>query len=328
MYRSMIAGLVAVSLAWACAAPAPEESADVTAEAQADPRAQFLGAWKLVSIERRSPEGEVIPPEEDRGTPLGYIMYDLTAGGSGVMGVVIQQANRATYAGDEPTPEETLAALSSYTAYHGGFSVDEAEGVVTHHLEASVNPSGAGSDYRRHFTFSGNRLTLQPPAGPSGNTVHLTWERLPRLPSLSPEHERFVGFWRFAKIERGEVGGEPELVDESYQNGFIIYTDSGHMAVHLVRPDRPLYAGDQPTAEEAQAALRTYISYFGPVTLHPDEGYIVHHREGCWVPTCMGSDAQRFYEMSDRQLVLKPPPTTDDEGREMQSRLTWQRLSE
>ena len=64
------------------------------------------------------------------------------------------------------------------------------------------------------------------------------------------------------------------------------------------------------------------------MTLHQDEGYIVHHREGCWVPNCMGSDAQRFYEMGDRQLVLKPPATTDDEGREMQSRLTWERLSE
>ena len=50
------------------------------------------------------------------------------------------------------------------------------------------------------------------------------------------------------------MGGEPEPVADSYENGFIIYTDSGHMAVHLVRPDRALYAGDQPTAEEAQAA--------------------------------------------------------------------------
>ncbi len=129
------------------------------------------------------------------------------------------------------------------------------------------------------------------------------------------------------RIERRDDAGEAVPVERTWVHGFIIYTASGHMAVHLVRPDRQAFAGPRPTAEEAASAMRTYISYFGPYTIHADDGYIVHHRSGCWFPNCMDTDAQRFYEFGERTLTLQPPAREVD-GNMVQDSFVWEQIGE
>ncbi len=326
MPRKLIAlfGLVALS---ACGggAPAAEvaEERPVVELATADPKSQFAGAWTLVKIERFDADGELLaPPIEDR---LGYIIYDP----AGYMGVTIMQPDRRPYSGNQRTPDEALASYSTYSSYFGTFTVNEAEGFLTHHLEGSLNTRGAGSDYRRFYTLSGNRLTLQPPAGENGNTSQLTWEKLPDLPEseLTETHKRLFGFYRIESVSRRIVDGE-SLPANQYDTAFIIYAPSGHMAVHLMRPGREPYAGTGPTPEEALAALQTYGSYFGPFSVHEDEGYLVHHQIGNLTARQSAIfDAQRFYELTDTHLTLRPPAGTDSEGRQVQSTLRWARIS-
>ncbi len=74
-------------------------------------------------------------------------------------------------------------------------------------------------------------------------------------------------------------------------------------------------------------SLKTHISYFGPYTIHADDGYIVHHRSGCWFPSCMDTDAQRFYEFGERTLTLQPPAREVD-GSMVQDSLVWERIGE
>ena len=283
---------------------------------------QFAGAWTLVKIERFDADGELLaPPIEDR---VGYLIYDP----AGYMGVTIMQPDRQPYAGQR-TPEEALAAYSTYSSYFGTVTVNEAEGFVTHHLEGSLNTRGAGSDYRRFYTLSGNRLTLQPPAGANGSKTQLTWEKLPNLPEseLTETHKQLFGFYRIESVSRGIVGGE-SLPANQYETAFIIYAPSGHMAVHLMRPGREPYAGTRPTPEDALAAVQTYGSYFGPFSVHEDEGYLVHHQIGNLTPRQSAIfDAQRFYELTDTHLTLRPPVGTDSEGRAVQSVLRWARIS-
>ncbi len=317
--RSIHCALAGVALLLGgCASPPADQSS--APAAAGDPGAPFHGAWELASIVRYSGDGEELSRNE---SSTGFIMYDP----AGTMGVVIQGADRAPYAGDEATPEEILAAYRSYTSYFGGFTVDPEAGTVTHHLRASMNPRGAGSDYVRHYEFGEDSLTLQPPAGADGGVVRLTWRRLPDLAELTDEHRRFIGFWEFARLDRTDDSGAALPVQRTYEDGFIIYTASGHMAVHLVRPGRELFADGRTTAEEAGAAMGTYVSYFGPYTIHADDGFIVHHRSGCWYPSCMNTDAQRFYEFGDRTLTLMPPARTVD-GRMVQASLVWERLGE
>jgi len=310
-------GLVPLVTVSACDGGVPAD--DV---ATADPTSQFAGAWSLVKIERSDADGELLaPPIEDR---IGYIIYDP----AGYMGVTIMQPDRQPYAGNEQTPEEALASYSTYTSYFGTFTVNEAEGFLTHHLEGSLNTRGTGSDYKRSYTFSGNRLTLQPPADENGNKTQLTWEKLPNLPEseLTETHKQLFGFYRIESVSREIIGGE-SLPANQYDTAFIIYAPSGHMAVHLMRPSRESYTATSPTPEEALAAVQTYGSYFGPFSVYEEEGYLVHHRIGNLGPAGTGTDAQRSYELTDTHLTLQPPVGTDSEGRRVQSTLRWARIS-
>ena len=100
------------------------------------------------------------------------------------------------------------------------------------------------------------------------------------------------------------------------------------MSVHLMRPGRLPYAGDAPTADEALATVLSYGSYFGPFSVNEEGAYLVHHRIGNEDPGQSGTDGQRFYELTDTQLALHPPVSTDDQGREVQGTILWTRISE
>ncbi len=140
---------------------------------------QFVGAWRLVSIEGNS---RVTPSTYDQ--PTGIIMYD----SSGWMGVhIIRRADRKPFAGgiNKGTPEEKAAAFDSYTAYYGTYTVDAKAGTVTHHLEGRLAPGGRGVDNVRYFEFQGNRVILMPVEDGKGGriarkdaTYKLTWERI------------------------------------------------------------------------------------------------------------------------------------------------------
>ena len=322
----LIAFASALLLALGCESSAPPPNPDSETAASDElavaSRKQFAGAWSLARIERRDADGELLaPPIEDR---LGYIIYD----SAGRMGVTIMRPGRQPYSEGGPTAEEALALIGTYTSYFGPFSVNEEEGYVVHHLEGSLDPRGAGSDYKRFYTFGENTLTLQPPAREDGSKTFLTWERLADLPEseLTDTHGKILGVYRIESVTRQTTDGESVPVDQ-YEKAYILYAPSGHMSVHLMRPGRTRYAGERPTAEEALMATRTYASYFGPFSVHEDEGYVVHHRVGSENPAGTGIDAQRFYELSETHLTLRPPVQTDNQGRKVQTALRWARIT-
>ena len=327
MRRSLMAllGLLALVAPSACG---DSGSTDAVADAMpaadvsaADPQSQFAGAWSLSRIERRDADGELLsPPTEDR---LGYIIYDA----AGYMAVTLMRPDRELYSEGGPTAEEALAELGGFTSYFGPFSVNEAEGYVTHHLEGSLNPGGVGADNQRFYTFTKNSLTLQPPAGEDGSKSFIVWDRLPVLAEseLTDTHRRLFGFYRIESFSH--ESSDSESYGE-YDTGYIIYAPSGHMAVHLMRPGHVPYLDERPTAEEALRGTRTYASYFGPFSVHEDERYLVHHRIGHTNPGQSGTDAQRFYEFTDTHLMLSRPIGTDDQGRELRATITWARVSE
>ena len=294
----------------------------------ADPKAQFLGTWELARVDRIGSDGEMLPPPEPGSFggegSLGYLMYDP----SGHMSVVLMQGGRQPYVGDDPTPAEALVAFNSYIAYFGTFSVNEAEGYLTHHLQGDIRPPASSNNNQRFYELTGDDLTLMPPVGDSGIQLKIAWRRLPLLPEsqLTDTHRRLFGFYQIDHVERHTLDGE-EIPRDQYDNAFIIYMPSGHMAVHLMRPDRPDYSGTA-SPEEARAALATYSSYLGPFSVHEADGYLVHHRIGTTNPSGTPSDAQRFYDLTDTTLTLRPPVSTDDQGREGQSALTWRKISD
>jgi hypothetical protein len=282
-----------------------------SALAQTDAPARIVGTYKLVSSEQ-----------------TGYLFYDP----SGLMAVVIQQNGRKMFAAAAPTPAEALAAVTTYSGYFGTFTVNEAERVVTHHKLGSFDPNGTGTDEKRSFQFAAGRLILRPSSAAQGVGPTITWERMPDLPNLTPMHRRFIGFHKLLeneiKNEKGEILPGPAggldtggTAANPGQIGYIVYSAAGVMAVHMMQPHRPKYAGALPTGQEAQAILRTYNTYFGSYVIKEAEGYVVHERAGSFKPNTI-ADVRRRYTFEGNRLTLFPPSTTP--GR--QGSLAWEAL--
>ena len=283
---------------------------------------RFAGIWQLISQEIRDAGGQNVALTPNNSGRLGYIVYDP----AGYMGVTIQSPGRRKFAGQQPTPEEARAAMGSYTSYWGSFALNEAGGVVTHQTFGALGTAMSGTNQVRGFTMSGNRLTLRPPASANGNQSSLTWERVTDLPDLTSTHRKLIGFWKLISNERRNAKGEL-LSSSPGQTGFLVYTASGHVMVHMMQPYRRRTVGAAPTPDETMAAYRSYNSYFGPYTVNEAEHYVVHHLAGAVNPGFVGTDFQRFIEFSGKRLILKPPVTKNSNG-EVQSTITWERLSD
>src|SRR6185436_14995161 len=95
---------------------------------------------------------------------------------------------------------------------------------------------------------------------------------------------------------------------------------------------RPRFAGNPPTGEEAQAALRGYAAYFGSFTVNDKEKekYVVYHRFGQINPG--GEiDAKRFYDFitmpnGSERLVLTLAPAGSGGKDQATQRFIWQRM--
>jgi lipocalin-like protein len=140
------------------------------------PGDEFIGAWKLISLERRNATGEVTYPMGQN--PVGRIAYDAL----GRMSVQIMRPDRPKFQAasmNGGTPEEKIAAFDGYIAYYGTYSVSEGDHVMIHHVEASSYPNWVGTDQRRLYEFSGDQLILRAVngSGGPGTESRLVWER-------------------------------------------------------------------------------------------------------------------------------------------------------
>ncbi|MGH9657368.1 MAG: lipocalin-like domain-containing protein [Bryobacteraceae bacterium] len=133
---------------------------------------RFLGVWKLVSYELRTPDGKVTQPMGPN--PVGRITYD----SEGRMSAQLMDPRRAKFGSSllrNGTAAEKAAAADGYAAYYGRFTVREKEGIVVHHVDASLFPNWVGGDQIRYFEFSGGRLILR--AKRDTGESRLVWER-------------------------------------------------------------------------------------------------------------------------------------------------------
>jgi hypothetical protein len=140
---------------------------------------QFVGTWKLIAMEGRKSNGEIIYPYGEH--PNGIVTY--TAGGW--MSAQIFRIGRPGIAsGDNglTTVEEARAIVAGSVGYFGTYEVDEAAKTVMHTVVGSLIPNWENGVQRRLYELSGNRITLTTPSLPTGgqDSIHvLIWERIP-----------------------------------------------------------------------------------------------------------------------------------------------------
>jgi Lipocalin-like domain len=126
--------------------------------------AQLIGSWRLVSRQSKRANGELQADAGLSAVPLGVLIYDQ----SGHVAAQLSRRDRTVaIVGEEceaaraikGTPD-TAQTLFGYDAYFGTYKTDERDGIVTHHLEAAIWPGDIGKDIDRHFTISGDHLTI------------------------------------------------------------------------------------------------------------------------------------------------------------------------
>ena len=139
--------------------------------APADVQKRLVGNYRLVRFVNIDEKGVERPSQYDGGR----IMYDA----HGQMAAQLSRSNRAKMS---PMPSETerATAYSGFLAYYGRYTIDAANGRVTHHVEGSTNPNWPGTDLVRYYSFSpdDSRLTLSVKNADGRTTGTLTWERI------------------------------------------------------------------------------------------------------------------------------------------------------
>lgn len=137
---------------------------------------QLIGAWRLMSVEFIGDDGGVSYPYGPDAT--GLLMYSA----DGHMSAVLMRQDRPSFGGlqlrarrDEVSDAMARTALEGYMSYCGGWTIDEEQCTVTHHVTESLTPAEVGRENVRAYTFEGNRLRLAPVAGPVRAVI--TWER-------------------------------------------------------------------------------------------------------------------------------------------------------
>ena len=137
---------------------------------------RFVGTWSLVSIRYVRPDGAAIEPF-----------------GPNVKGMLVfDGAHFATQAiaADLPkfisnnrmvgTLQEYEAVSHGVVAYFGSYSVNEADHILTLHIERSSFPNWEATDQQRKFEFAGDELryTAASSTANPAEAAQLVWRRI------------------------------------------------------------------------------------------------------------------------------------------------------
>lgn len=140
----------------------------------------LVGTWNLVSWEaRRVTDGSARLPFGKQ--VMGRMIYDA----NGNVSTQVSQMDRMPFVANvhaHGRPDEVADAFSSYIAYFGTYTLDQADHSVTHHVRASLFPNWVATNQKRYFEIRGDILKLRTPPLAITNgyeEVHvLTWERM------------------------------------------------------------------------------------------------------------------------------------------------------
>jgi hypothetical protein len=118
----------------------------------------IFGIWKLKSREDVDDTGRVhIDPFLGRD-PVGILCFGPTHFAAQFMKRGRSQEENMIA---PVQAKNNTARVNGYDAYFGTYSVDEAEAILSTHLEGSISPANVGDTYVRHVRVEGNELIIQ-----------------------------------------------------------------------------------------------------------------------------------------------------------------------
>jgi len=146
---------------------------------------KLFGSWELESFVIEYDDGSrEYPLGEDAQGLIIYTREGIFAGQMMARGRPKFPRNSAAEK-DSGSDAQVRAAFDGYVAYYCKFELDEARGIVNHHVIAGLLPDWEGRLNVRHYAFEGDdRLILRAPHmlinGKPGRNK-LVWRRLPAV---------------------------------------------------------------------------------------------------------------------------------------------------
>ena len=136
---------------------------------------QVIGTWSLVSLTVHQPDKKVeLFGENPRGIQI--------MAPNGRFAVITTRSELPLYAANnrmQGTDAEYRAIGQGANASYGRYSIDEAGGTITFHVEVSKFPNWEGQDQIRSFTLEGDEWRYVNPSPTIGDgKVHVVWRRL------------------------------------------------------------------------------------------------------------------------------------------------------
>jgi len=143
------------------------------------------GRWKLVAAEDLRADGSVARYPWGRH-PVGSIVVEGGACYLQIMSSDVPSFTSTTTAATAIAEQMKSALLSSYIAYSGPCTINDAEGSVTLKVEAAWRPDYVGTEQKRFFRFDNGKLLF----GPAPNSIRGGSEPLTRRLTLEREERR------------------------------------------------------------------------------------------------------------------------------------------
>lgn len=136
---------------------------------------RIAGSWSLVSLNVQQGDNRIaVFGNNPRGIQI------MTP--EGRFAVLTTRSELPLYASNnrmQGTDEEYRAISQGANAAYGRYTIDEAAGTITFHVEVSTFPNWEGQDQVRAFTLEGDEWRyLNPSPAVGEGLVHVVWRRL------------------------------------------------------------------------------------------------------------------------------------------------------
>jgi hypothetical protein len=147
---------------------------------------------------------------------------------------------------------------------------------------------------------------------------------------VSARGGQLVGTWRLIsrviRLEDGTAVQDQGL--GSAPKGYLMYDSAGHMAVQLMRPDRPpgvdCSASGSAPSDNSPQFLSGYEAYFGTYTVDEASHTVTHHLEGALAVADVGRTLVRQFQISGDKLTIVV--RTNSPNEKQIRTLTWERV--
>jgi hypothetical protein len=119
--------------------------------------------------------------------------------------------------------------------------------------------------------------------------------------------DRLIGTWKPVAIENVRPDGSKAYPYTVTPMGVLIFGDTGHFSLQVLRPGVPKYASgnrSQGTPEENRATVQGGIHFFGTYTVNEADQTFVFHIEGSSFPNYNGFDQKRTAAVDGDELRL------------------------